>query len=164
MASILLREIRVLEIDWPVIVVTGQGDANLAVQAFRAGASEFIEKPYDEDVLLNAVANAIEETDGAVIGATKPEIEQRLAMLSVEKRRVFDGLMNLQSMASIAQDLRTSRATEVHRVNLMPRCRRRVVPIWFAWPCSGWRNRLPNNSRTPQLSYLKVTIVPLWHL
>ena len=78
MASILLREIRVLEIDWPVIVVTGQGDANLAVQAFRAGASEFIEKPYDEDVLLNAVANAIEETDGAVIGATKPEIEQRL--------------------------------------------------------------------------------------
>lgn len=55
----LLREIKALGIDWPVIVVTGQGDATLAVEAFRVGATEFIEKPYDVDVLLNAVAAAI---------------------------------------------------------------------------------------------------------
>jgi two-component system response regulator FixJ len=116
----LLHEIRALGIDWPVIVVTGQGDITLAVEALRAGAAEFIEKPYDADVLLNAVAATIKEMDSAVIGTRRTEIGQRLAMLSVEERRVFDGLTNGQSAASLAQDLRlSSRALEIHRANLM---------------------------------------------
>ena len=116
----LLHEIRALGIDWPVIVVTGQGDITLAVEALRAGAAEFIEKPYDADVLLNAVAATIKEMDSAVIGTRRTEIKQRLAMLSIEERRVFDGLTNGQSAASLAQDLRlSSRALEIHRANLM---------------------------------------------
>jgi two-component system response regulator FixJ len=116
----LLHEMRALGIDWPVIVVTGQGDITLAVEALRAGAAEFIENPYDADVLLNAVAAAIKEMDSAVIGTRRTEIEQRMAMLSIDERRVFDGLTNGQSMVSIAQDLRlTLRTVEIHRANLM---------------------------------------------
>ena len=57
----LLREIRALGFDWPVIVVTGQGDVALVAEALRAGATGFIEKPYDGNVLLNAVSAAIKE-------------------------------------------------------------------------------------------------------
>jgi len=114
----LLREIRALGFDWPVIVVTGQGHVTLAVEALRAGATEFIEKPYDADVLLNAVAAAIKEPTGTITDARK--VGKMLAMLSIEERRVFDGLTNGQSAASLAQDLRlSSRALEIHRANLM---------------------------------------------
>jgi two-component system, LuxR family, response regulator FixJ len=116
----LLRELQTLGIDWPVIVVTGQGDLTLAVEALRAGAADFIEKPYDADVLLDAVAAAMNGLDGGVSTARKTGIEQRLATLSVEERGVFDRLANGQSTASIAQDLRLDpRTIEVHRANLM---------------------------------------------
>jgi two-component system, LuxR family, response regulator FixJ len=114
----LLRELRALGFDWPVIVVTGQGDVTLAVEALRAGATEFIEKPYNADVLLDAVAAAIKEPTGTITDARK--VGKMLAMLSIEERRVFDGLTNGQSAASLAQDLRlSSRALEIHRANLM---------------------------------------------
>lgn len=116
----LVRELKPLGIDWPVIVVTGQGDITLAVEALRAGAIDFIEKPYDADVLLNSVAGAIQILDGAIDGTGRTEIQQRLATLSVEERRVFDGLTNGQSTAALAQNLRlVQRAVEIHRVNIM---------------------------------------------
>ena len=71
----LLREIRALGFDWPVIVVTGQGDVALVAEALRAGATEFIEKPYEGNVLLNAVSAAIKEKDDAITGAGRPAIE-----------------------------------------------------------------------------------------
>ncbi|UGY11838.1 response regulator (plasmid) [Bradyrhizobium septentrionale] len=115
----LLREIRALGFDWPVIVVTGQGDVTLAVEALRAGATEFIEKPYEADDLLNALTAAIKEPTGT-IDAKRVRVGQLLALLSVEERRVFDGLTNGLSAASLAQDLRLSpRALEIHRANLM---------------------------------------------
>lgn len=116
----LLHEIRVLGFDWPVIVVTGQGDVTLAVEALRAGAMEFIEKPYDADVLLDAVAAAIKEPSGTITEARRAKARQMLAKLSVEERSVFDGLTSGQSSASLAQDLRlSSEALEIHRTNLM---------------------------------------------
>jgi len=116
----LLREVRALGFDWPVIVVTGQGDVTLAVEALRAGATEFIEKPYNADVLLDAVAAAIKEPTGTITDARRARAGKMLAMLSIEERRVFDGLTNGQSAASLAQDLRlSSRALEIHRANLM---------------------------------------------
>lgn len=116
----LLREIRALELDWPVIIVTGQGDVTLSVQALKAGAVDFIEKPYDADALLIAVAGAVKELDGPTNVARRTEILQRLAMLSVEERRVYDGLTNGQSTASIAQDLGMApRTIDIHRANVM---------------------------------------------
>lgn len=61
----LLRKIKARGVEWPVIVVTGHGDVTLAVEALRAGATEFVEKPYDADVLLNAIAAAIKRPTGA---------------------------------------------------------------------------------------------------
>ena len=116
----LLREIKTLAIDWPVIVVTGQGDVTLAVKALRAGAADFVEKPYDSAVLLDAIAAALSGLDSAARVVRRTEIEQRLATLLVEEHRVYDGLANGQSAASIAQDLRLNpQSIETHRANLM---------------------------------------------
>jgi two-component system response regulator FixJ len=62
----------------------------------------------------------MQESDGATNIARRIEVEQKLAMLSIEERRVFDGLTNGQSTASIAQGLQlVPRAVEIHRANLM---------------------------------------------
>ena len=54
----LLRRLNDINIDWPVIVITGHADVGLAVEAMRRGAVDLIEKPYDDDVLLGAVRTA----------------------------------------------------------------------------------------------------------
>src|SRR2546421_885494 len=55
----LLRRLKELKIGVPVIVVTGHGDVPLAVEAMKIGAAEFLEKPFDDEVLLNAVRSAL---------------------------------------------------------------------------------------------------------
>jgi two-component system response regulator FixJ len=115
----LLRELKAIGIDWPVIVVTGQGEVAVAVEALKAGAADFIEKPYDADVLLGAVAT-VSAPHGTARAARKAEIDQRLVTLSAEERLVLDRLVDGQSTISIAQELQLdSRVIEVRRANLM---------------------------------------------
>jgi two-component system response regulator FixJ len=115
-----VRELKTLGIDWPVIMVTGQGDVTLAAEALRAGVVDFIEKPYDSAVLLDAVAAAINGLGGTVRAAKRTGIEARLAILSVAERRVFDGLAHGHSTVLIAQELQlNTRSFEIHRANLM---------------------------------------------
>ena len=61
----LLRRLRDQKIDWPVIIVTGQGDVSLAVESIKSGALDFIEKPYHDEELLGAVRVALAAGDGA---------------------------------------------------------------------------------------------------
>ncbi len=60
----LLQRLRNEDITWPVILITGQGEVSLAVEAIRAGAADFIEKPFDDNVLLKAVQFALATGDG----------------------------------------------------------------------------------------------------
>ena len=55
----LLRKLNELQIALPVIVITGHGDVQLAVEAMKIGAADFIEKPFDDEMLLNAVRAAL---------------------------------------------------------------------------------------------------------
>ena len=112
-----------------MIVVTGQGDRALAVEALRAGAADFIEKPYDADVILRAVAAALNGgPDGAGRGA-RTEIEHRVTTLSVKERQIFDRLTEGQSAASIAEELGlTPRSVEIHRTNLMTKMQATSFP------------------------------------
>ena len=55
----LLRRLAGRGIDWPVIVITGQGDVGVAVEALRAGAVDFFEKPYPHDAMIGAVTAAL---------------------------------------------------------------------------------------------------------
>jgi two-component system response regulator FixJ len=105
----------------PVILITGHGDVALAVEAMKAGAVDFIEKPFDDEALLGAIRSALEagaaEPGG---GSTRKEAEARLADLSPRERDVLQGLVAGKINKVIAHDLSISpRTVEVYRANLM---------------------------------------------
>ncbi len=100
----------------PAIVITGHGDVPLAVEAMKSGAVDFIEKPFDEQAILDAVRTALEQTDDVV----DVELTSRLASLSERERQVLEGLVAGQANKMIAATLGISpRTVEVYRANLM---------------------------------------------
>jgi two-component system response regulator FixJ len=115
----LLHELRAKACGVPVIVVTGHGDVPLAVEAMKAGAVDFIEKPFDQEAILNAVQAALDRGSGRDRGEG-PAIAARLASLSERERQVLDGLIAGHPNKIIAHDLGISpRTVEVYRANLM---------------------------------------------
>ena len=117
----LLRRLRELKIDVPVIVITGHGDVPLAVEAMKIGAADFLEKPFDDDALLASVRAALARQDGdAKRSSERADIEARLSALSKRERDVLDGLVAGHANKQIAFDLGISpRTVEIYRANLM---------------------------------------------
>ena len=117
----LLRRLRELKIEVPVIVITGHGDVALAVEAMKIGAIDFLEKPFDDDVLLASVRSALKQQDGETKRNTeRAEIEGKLAALSNRERDVLGGLVAGRANKQIAFDLGISpRTVEIYRANLM---------------------------------------------
>jgi len=117
----LQRRLQELGIRLPVIVMTGHGDVPIAVQALKAGAADFIEKPFDDETLLIAVRAALEANRRS--RAHDAEIESiatRLAGLTRRERQVLERLVAGQSNKTIAYDLGASpRTVEVHRARVM---------------------------------------------
>lgn len=124
----------------PVIVMTAHGDVSLAVQAMKAGAFDFIEKPFGDEALLAAVETALGTSAGdgsaaAAPGAAAPPIGRgagahprisqaalRIAALSPRERQVLDLAMEGRPSKIIAHELGISmRTVEVHRMRLMAR-------------------------------------------
>ena len=103
----------------PAIVITGHGDIPLAVEAMKAGAADFIEKPFDEGALLSAVKAALEKVHGES-GGDLSEIMARLGTLSDRERQVLEGLVAGQANKVIAAAHGISpRTVEVYRANVM---------------------------------------------
>lgn len=117
----LQRRLNEQAVNLPVIIITGHGDVRLAVEAMKAGAIDFIEKPFDDDILLAAIQNAIERYDRT--GERAQEAAQtraRLASLSPRETEVLQGLLAGHPNKTIAYDLKLSaRTVEVHRANVM---------------------------------------------
>ena len=112
----LLRTIRERATCLPAIVITGHGDVPLAVEAMKAGAVDFIEKPFDEQAILAAVQTALAQTENAV----DSDLAARLASLSDRERQVLEGLVAGHANKVIAATLGISpRTVEVYRANLM---------------------------------------------
>ena len=106
----------------PVIVMTGQGDVHSAVRAMKAGAVDFIEKPYNDDVLLNAIEAAFSKAARADVGRETAEAAERIAKLTPREREVLAALVAGRSNKVIAFDLGISiRTVEVHRARMMER-------------------------------------------
>jgi len=105
----------------PVIVLTGHGDVTIAVRAMKAGAIDFIEKPFEKAVLLAAIETAFDRMANASTRlARAEEASVRLAGLTARERDVLDGLAQGLPNKTIAFDLGISpRTVEVHRANLM---------------------------------------------
>jgi two-component system, LuxR family, response regulator FixJ len=117
----LLRRLRELKVAVPVIVITGHGDVPLAVEAMKIGAIDFLEKPFDEEVLLASVRFGLNAVDREhKREAERSEVEGRLAGLSNRERDVLEGLVAGHANKQIAYDLGISpRTIEIYRANLM---------------------------------------------
>jgi len=117
----LLRRLRELKLGIPVIVITGHGDVPLAVEAMKIGALDFLEKPFDDEVLLASVRSALNQLNqDQKRQAERNEIERRLAALSNRERDVLEGLVSGHANKQIAYDLGISpRTIEIYRANLM---------------------------------------------
>ena len=105
----------------PVIIMTGHGDVTLAVQAMKAGAVDFIEKPFEKSALLHALGEGFERLrQGEVSKERSRDAEIRLQVLTPREREVLDGLARGLPNKTIAYDLGISpRTVEIHRANLM---------------------------------------------
>ena len=117
----LLQHIRELKVALPVIVMTGHGDVRLAVEAMKGGAVDFIEKPFDDEVLLSAVHSALNaQTTDHEQQAARAAVNDRLARLSNREREVLEGLVAGHQNKTIAYDLQISpRTVEIYRANVM---------------------------------------------
>jgi two-component system, LuxR family, response regulator FixJ len=117
----LLRRLRALELTIPVIVMTGHGDIPLAVEAMKAGAADFFEKPFRDDLMLAAVRRVLglAQQDRAR-EAERDAVKERLATLSARERQVLEGLVAGKANKNIAFDLGISpRTVEIYRANVM---------------------------------------------
>lgn len=105
----------------PVIVMTGHGDIALAVEAMKAGAIDFIEKPFDDEVLIAAIKTALARRAGdRERHARVAEVRDRMKLLSERERQVMEGLVAGKPNKIIAYDLGISaRTVEIYRANVM---------------------------------------------
>ena len=130
-------------IDFPVVMLTGHGDVTLAVRAIKAGAIEFIEKPFEKASLLRAVEEAfasLGKSRNAILDNTQASV--RLARLTPRECDVLNGLVFGHPNKIIAYNLGIStRTVEVHRANLMHKLEveslSAVLRLAFA---AGWGN------------------------
>jgi two-component system response regulator FixJ len=116
----LLRRLNSSGIGCPVIVITGEADVPVAIEAIKLGAVDFIEKPYDAEVLLGAVRFALSGQANDGRDAQRAGIQQRLAALSPQERQVLRSLVDGRLTSAIAHDLGLNvHVVEVQRANVM---------------------------------------------
>lgn len=125
----LVRQLRGRGWDDPVIVMTGHADVALAIEAMKAGVSDFLEKPFDDEVLLAALRTALEsgqaryEADQAA-----HEAQRMIATLSPREHDVLAGLVEGHANKTIAIDLGISpRTVEIYRANVMTKLQARSL-------------------------------------
>ncbi|HEX3484016.1 MAG TPA: response regulator FixJ [Micropepsaceae bacterium] len=113
----------------PVIIVTGHGDVGLAVRAMKAGAVDFIEKPFDEQLMLDSIGRAIalsKETRNQA--AYTQTAENRIGQLTGRERQVLEHLVAGRANKVIAYELDISpRTVEIHRAHLMEKMQSRSL-------------------------------------
>jgi FixJ family two-component response regulator len=107
--------------DLPIIFITGHGDIPMSVRAMKAGASEFLTKPFDRDVILDAIRRAIERSREALTQASELKtLRDRYASLTPREQEVLawvvSGLLNKQVGAELGM---TEATVKAHRGKIM---------------------------------------------
>ena len=125
----LQEEIVRRKLGFPVIIITGHGDVPLAVRAMKAGAVDFIEKPFDDETMLASIRRALEigsktRTEAAEAAAA----ERLLGLLTPRERNVLDQLVVGRSNKVAAYELGISpRTIEIHRAHIMDKMNARSL-------------------------------------
>ena len=121
----LLRTLRARGFILPVIVITGHADVTVAVQAMKAGATDFVQKPFESELILRLVRTCLEENDEAVdADAKRNRVRRRIESLTSRERQVLDLIMEGASNKVIAASLAISpRTVEIYRANVMSKMR-----------------------------------------
>jgi two-component system, LuxR family, response regulator FixJ len=117
----LLQSLQAAKATIPTIVITGHGDVPMAVEAMKAGALDFIEKPFEDEVLIEAIKRAAARLEEVPIETNDiAAIQSRLEQLSERERQVLSGVVAGLPNKAIAYDLNISpRTVEVHRARIM---------------------------------------------
>lgn len=117
----LLRRLHAAGAMLPAIVVTGHGDVQMAVEAMKNGALDFIEKPFSDEVLLELIKRAVDQASSRVDAeAATARTRERLSTLSERELQVLKGVVQGQANKTIAFELGISpRTVEVYRAGLM---------------------------------------------
>jgi len=125
----LQQKLSKLHADIPVIVITGHGDVPLAVKAMKAGAVDFIEKPFPDDVILASIEAATRSRHVKKTGAANDVIGTRIARLTPRELEVFQQLILGHPNKVIAYHLNISaRTVEIHRARVMEKMEARSLP------------------------------------
>ena len=127
----LLRGLKAADLQIPSIVITGHGDVPMAVEAMKAGALDFIEKPFEEELLIEAVKRAAAQLSNTPDNYLDDvsTISARLDELTERERQVLSGVVAGLANKTIAYDLNISpRTVEVHRANVMAKMKAKSLP------------------------------------
>ncbi|WP_136619218.1 MULTISPECIES: response regulator FixJ [Mesorhizobium] len=126
----LLRNLVKANTSLPAVVITGHADVPMAVEAMKAGATDFIEKPFEDVVLIEAIQRAAEQlVDKPPQLDDVASIQTRLGRLSDRERQILSGVVAGLPNKSIAYDLNISpRTVEVHRANVMAKMQATSLP------------------------------------
>jgi FixJ family two-component response regulator len=121
----LQKELAEREVRLPVIILTGHGDVQVAVHAMKAGAVDFIEKPFNNELLLDRIQKAVAESveaDG--VRVKHDEITSRIKLLTPRERQVMDLVVAGETNKGVARRLDISEKTvEIHRARTMEKMR-----------------------------------------
>jgi two-component system response regulator FixJ len=133
----LLRRLRADGSGLPLILITGHGDVPLAVNAMKAGAVDFLEKPFEPDALLGAIAMALRVRSSGAAAEDGEAARQRLEKLTLREHEVLEHLVAGRSNKEAAEKLGISpRTVEFHRANIMDKTGAAGLPelvrLWLA--------------------------------
>ena len=121
----LLKTLKAMHSILPVVIITGHADVSVAVQAMKAGAADFVEKPFESELILRLVRACLEENDDAVDANAKvSRVRRRMESLTSRERQVLDLIVGGASNKVIAAGLAISpRTVEIDRANVMSKMR-----------------------------------------
>ena len=113
----------------PIIFITGHGDVPMAVKAIKAGAADFVQKPFRDQELIDRIREVLEEDASArVEKLQKVEILKRIDSLTEREREVMDQVVDGKANKVVAIDLNVSQRTvEIHRANVMDKMKARSL-------------------------------------
>lgn len=117
----LVSRLAALKVRMPIVMITGHGDIPMAVEAMRSGVADFLEKPFSESRMLDALRRAFDLVEApSAVSDDQAAIHKRIETLSERERQVLDGVVAGHANKVIARDLGISpRTVEIYRAKLM---------------------------------------------